>query len=121
MCISHTWYSILNSMNAQIIKFTRPPGVIYPVAVHWAWQDDGWLKKLGFDDFAGGMLVHGLAGTACLVSTIILGPRKGRFEKHGINDINGHSTAVRKLYFHECSDLKKPCYNLQDKIVRERR
>lgn len=72
-------------------------GVIYPIAIHWAWADQGWLNTLGFRDFAGGMLVHGLAGSSCLIASTLIGPRIGRFSKKSDNPIAGHSSAVRFL------------------------
>ena len=30
---------------------------IYPLFGHWAWHDEGWLKNLGFTDFAGSTVV----------------------------------------------------------------
>jgi ammonium transporter len=61
----------------------------YPVFGHWAWGDnalvpggdgsDGWLKSLGFVDFAGSTVVHSLGGWVALAALIIIGPRIGRF------------------------------------------
>lgn len=80
-------------MSTQIIWFT---GVFYPVVVHWAWSPQGWLNELGFVDFAGGMLIHGLAGNACIVAAVTIGPRIGRFgSKNGMSSVVGHSTAVK--------------------------
>lgn len=93
---------IINSLICKntklIIKkiYIYRKGVIYPIAVHWAWSEQGWLYKLGFKDFAGGMMVHGLAGTACLMASILIGPRIGRFSNKKKNPpIAGHSSAVR--------------------------
>lgn len=46
------------------------------------WDDNGWLKKLGAYDFAGGCVVHVTGGAAALVGAVILGPRTGRFDRH---------------------------------------
>ena len=54
-------------------------GFIYPVAAAWTWGG-GWLKVLGFRDFAGAGVVHLLGGVCGMVGTIILGPRLGVFE-----------------------------------------
>ncbi|CAK0818431.1 unnamed protein product [Prorocentrum cordatum] len=55
---------------------------IYPVVVAWTWGY-GWLSNL-FDaqiiDFAGSGIVHLTGGVAGLAGTVVLGPRKGRFE-----------------------------------------
>ncbi|MEF1290156.1 ammonium transporter, partial [Vibrio sp. M260118] len=60
---------------------------IYPVVGHWAWSgafnsdNQGWLQALGFVDFAGSMVVHGVGGWLSLVAVLIIGPRIGRFEQ----------------------------------------
>jgi len=54
-------------------------GIVYPTMVRLAWADDGWLRKEGFHDYAGGGIVHLLGGTCALVLCSILGPRIGRF------------------------------------------
>ncbi len=48
--------------------------VYFPVA-HWVWATDGWLAKMGVLDFAGGIVVHITAGTAALVTSIVIGKR----------------------------------------------
>jgi Amt family ammonium transporter len=62
---------------------------VYPVFGHWAWngldsgQMTGWLGKMGFVDFAGSMVVHGVGGWLALASLIVIGPRRGRFPEDG--------------------------------------
>lgn len=53
-------------------------GIIYPIAGSWEWGA-GWLDQLGFSDFAGSTLVHGVGGWAALAGALILGPRIGKF------------------------------------------
>ncbi len=61
--------------------------LIYPVTGHWAWagafnsNNPGWLQSLGFVDFAGSMVVHGVGGWVSLIIILIIGPRIGRFDK----------------------------------------
>lgn len=57
-------------------------GGIYPVAGSWLWGQ-GWLDMRGFKDFAGSTLVHSVGGWAALVAVLMIGPRKGRFDKLG--------------------------------------
>ncbi len=65
--------------------------VIYPVVVGFTWAG-GFLDALGFHDFAGGMIVHGVGGIAGLTAAWILGPRIGRYDSNGsANVIPGHS------------------------------
>jgi Amt family ammonium transporter len=57
-------------------------GVMYPVTGSWVWGG-GWLKALGFSDFAGSTLVHSVGGWAALAGAIVLGARKGKFAADG--------------------------------------
>jgi Amt family ammonium transporter len=52
---------------------------VYCPVAHWVWSAKGWLGSggLGALDFAGGTVVHLNAGTAGLVTAIMLGKRKG--------------------------------------------
>ena len=55
--------------------------LIYPIFGHWAWGDGGWLKNLGFTDFAGSTVVHSMGAWIGLAGVILLGPRLGKFSK----------------------------------------
>ncbi|SMO76216.1 ammonium transporter [Fodinibius sediminis] len=70
--------------------------LIYPVVGHWVWGS-GWLAELGFYDFAGSTVVHGVGAWAGLAGTYILGPRIGRFSNGKVNAIAGHSMALGTL------------------------
>lgn len=59
---------------------------VYPVIVHWCWSEQGWLKDMGFRDFAGSGVVHLTGGTAALVGAILLGSRAGRFDSTNQQD-----------------------------------
>jgi Amt family ammonium transporter len=61
-------------------------GLIYPVFGHWAWGGalagtPGWLKQLGFVDFAGSTVVHSVGGWVALAAVLVIGPRRGRFDR----------------------------------------
>ncbi len=51
----------------------------YPVTGSWVWGG-GWLAELGFYDFAGSTLVHGVGGAAGLACVILLGARTGKYK-----------------------------------------
>ncbi len=57
---------------------------IYTPLAHWTWHPDGFLRKMGVLDFAGGTVVHMSAGLAALAGAIFLGRRHShiRREKH---------------------------------------
>lgn len=52
--------------------------VMYPIVVHWVWNNGGWLNKLNFHDFAGSSVVHTVGGWTSLVGAYLLGPRPNR-------------------------------------------
>jgi Amt family ammonium transporter len=56
--------------------------LIYPIAGAWAWGG-GWLEEMGFQDFAGGTVVHVTGGCAALAALLIVGPRRGKFRPDG--------------------------------------
>jgi len=72
--------------------------VIYPLAGHWVWASGGWLNKMGMLDFAGSAVVHSLGGWAALAAVLVLGPRKGKFNKDGsMNVMPGHNLPLAAL------------------------
>jgi Amt family ammonium transporter len=70
--------------NAYIVVSIVVSGLIYPIFGHWAWNENGWLKQLGFIDFAGSTVVHSLGAWIGLAGTIVLGPRLGKFKNNKI-------------------------------------
>ncbi len=50
--------------------------VIYCPLAHWTWHPEGFLRKMGVLDFAGGTVVHISAGFAALAGAMALGRRK---------------------------------------------
>ena len=53
---------------------------IYCPLAHWTWHPEGFLRKWGVLDFAGGTVVHISAGVAALAGAMVLGPRKAHRE-----------------------------------------
>ncbi len=56
--------------------------LIYPIVGAWTWGG-GWLDELGFQDFAGSTIVHGVGGWAALAGILVVGPRLGKFRRDG--------------------------------------
>ncbi|WP_165253170.1 ammonium transporter [Paludisphaera soli] len=50
---------------------------VYDPVAHWIWSPDGWLRKFGARDFAGGLVVHAAAGAAALCVARAVGKRRG--------------------------------------------
>lgn len=62
----------------------------YPITGSWVWGG-GWLDELGFYDFAGSTLVHGVGGAAGLACVILLGARSGKFKDGKVYGIPAHN------------------------------
>lgn len=58
---------------------------IYAPLAHWTWHPEGFLRKWGVLDFAGGTVVHISAGFAALSGAIFMGRRKGVTETRPTN------------------------------------
>lgn len=77
---------------AYLIGTCGITAIIYPIFGNWAWNEHGWLKQMGFIDFAGSTVVHSVGGWCSLAGILLLGPRLGRFsEKGDIRSIPGHN------------------------------
>lgn len=83
----------LNSFLAFATIFVA---ISYPITGSWQWGG-GWLKNLGFYDFAGSTLVHSVGGWGALVGAIILGPRLGKYAGNRVNPIPGHSMPLATI------------------------
>ena len=72
---------------------------MYPFVAHWAWKAEiGWLTTNGYHDFAGSGVVHILGGSIALVACYLVGPRMGRWDKHGRPPtMPGHSVPLQSL------------------------
>lgn len=54
--------------------------VIYPIQASWTWGGGFLATQFGFQDLAGGTVIHVAGGVAALTGSIIIGARRGRFE-----------------------------------------
>jgi len=76
-------------------------GFIYPIQGHWTWGEGltgkGGLIE-GFSDFAGSTIVHSVGGWAALAGVILLGSRRGKYDKNGkVRPIPGSSMPLATL------------------------
>ena len=84
-------------LRAYVAYVIAISAIIYPVVAGITWGG-GFLADLGFTDFAGGMIVHGVGGIAGLTAAYMLGPRMDRYAEDGsTNVIPGHSMTFAVL------------------------
>ena len=83
-------------LSSFLLFSTLYVALIYPIAGSWKWGG-GWLHQLGFYDFAGSTLVHGVGGWAALVGAYLLGPRIGKYTRKGIHPIKGHNMPLSAI------------------------
>jgi Amt family ammonium transporter len=82
---------------AYLIYSAVLTGLIYPISGSWKWGG-GFLDAMGFQDFAGSVVVHAVGGFAGLAGAIVLGPRLGRFTSDGKSvPLPGHNIAFAAL------------------------
>ena len=93
-------------VGAYLVYSAILTGLIYPISGYWKWGG-GWLMQfgektadgwsMGFQDFAGSAVVHGVGGFAGLAGAIVLGPRLGRFVNGKGIPMPGHSLPLAAL------------------------
>lgn len=83
-------------LNSFLLFSTIYVALIYPVVGMWHWGG-GWLKSLGFHDFAGSTLVHSVGGWGALAGVILLGPRLGKYVGGRVKPIMGHNLPLATI------------------------
>jgi Amt family ammonium transporter len=84
-------------LSSFLIFTTIYVAIIYPVAGSWQWGG-GFLKDMGFYDFAGSTLVHSVGGWGALAGVLLLGPRLGKYlPGGGARAIEGHSMPLATI------------------------
>lgn len=82
---------------AYLIYSAVLTGLIYPISGSWKWGG-GFLDAMGFQDFAGSVVVHAVGGFAGLAGAIVLGPRLGRYTADGKSvPLPGHNITFAAL------------------------
>jgi len=64
--------------------------IVYCPMAHMVWNVNGYLFQMGVLDFAGGTVVHVLAGVSALALTLVVGPRVG----YGTRPMAPHSLGL---------------------------
>ncbi|MCL2053960.1 MAG: ammonium transporter [Oscillospiraceae bacterium] len=89
--------------SAYIIYSIAITTVVYPIQAGWVWNENGWLAKLGYVDFAGSSVIHMVGGITALIGASMLGPRIGKYVvdkntgKKTARAIPGHSLTLGAL------------------------
>lgn len=90
--------------NAYLMLTVVMAGVIYPLAVWLVWGNalmpdrSAPLAELGFQDFAGATVVHGVAAWTALAAVLKLGPRIDRYDENGVRqELPGHNPVLSML------------------------
>ncbi len=68
--------------------------LVHAIPAHWLWSPKGFLHKLGAIDLAGCAPVHLVGGGVGFLATVMLKPRKGRFEKDGQQEMSSPTNAL---------------------------
>ncbi len=72
-------------------------GFIYPIQGYWNWGE-GFLKQMGYSDYAGSGTVHLCGAAAALAVVFVLGPRKGKYSNNGsVNPMPGSNIPMAAL------------------------
>ncbi|MBU2008281.1 MAG: ammonium transporter [Chloroflexi bacterium] len=67
--------------------------LVYDPVAFWVWNPEGWLRKLGALDFAGGTVVHISSGVSALAAAVVLGRRLG----YGREPMEAHNISMSVL------------------------
>ena len=92
------------SFRAYLVLVAAMSIVFYPIAGRLIWGDTynpdvtAYLADLGFIDFAGSTVVHGVGAWFGLVALLMIGPRLGRFDKDGVPQVMPAHSAVMALF-----------------------
>lgn len=49
--------------------------MVQPIAVHWTWSNEGWLRRLGYSDATGAGVVFAFAGGASFAVSLLVPKR----------------------------------------------
>lgn len=71
--------------------------LFYPLYAHWVWSQGGWLRNIGFVDFAGASVVHGVGAWVGLACCLLIGPRLNRFHKEKPVHYHGHNLPIASV------------------------
>jgi Amt family ammonium transporter len=72
--------------------------VIVPIAGNWAWNDQAWLRRLGYIDFGGASVLHLTGGLVAAAAAVAVGPRSGKYNRDGSsNFIPGHNLPLASV------------------------
>lgn len=83
--------------SSYLIVAAITSALFYPLYAHWVWGTGGWLAELGFVDFAGASVVHGVGAWIGLACCLVIGPRWNRFSKDKPISYHGHNLSIASI------------------------
>lgn len=83
-------------LSSFLVFSTLYVAVVYPIVGMWHWGG-GWLKEIGFHDFAGSTIVHSVGGWGALAAILLLGPRMGKYINGRVRPIMGHNLPLAAI------------------------
>ena len=102
------WVNMLHALYVTVL--------VYPFTAHWCWNKDGWLKAMGYIDFAGCGPIHMVGGASGLAALLVVGSRKHRYDPKKAVDFTPSNTPFFGLatiflwycwYGFNCGSLEK--------------
>ncbi|XP_022105223.1 putative ammonium transporter 2 [Acanthaster planci] len=72
--------------------------LIYCFPAHWIWSEEGVFARMGAIDIAGAGAVHLVGGATGLVATLMLKPRRGRFDGKGEAEMSNPTNALLGMF-----------------------
>ncbi|KAJ8029856.1 Ammonium transporter 1 member 1 [Holothuria leucospilota] len=72
--------------------------LIYCFPAHWVWAEEGIFFQMGAIDIAGAGAVHLVGGITGLIATIMLKPRRGRFDGSRSAEMSNPTNAILGMF-----------------------
>ncbi|KAI8806308.1 ammonium transporter family-domain-containing protein [Cladochytrium replicatum] len=82
--------------------------LVYDFIAYWTWAPNGWAKKMGYLDFAGGCPVEVASGFSGLALALYLGPRRNRQRLSKPLNSSGSSSTILNVISHLQTPANKP-------------
>lgn len=78
------------SFNAWLLIMSLWSVIVYAPVCHWVWGDHGWIQAMGGIDYAGGLVVHTVAGVSALICALTFGRRQNFDNQPAVTHNSGY-------------------------------